>query len=60
VDPPADAVRRLQNQQVRYPSFRQPLPRRDPCIDKPISYELASALYVYTRAEMTDLVWIMA
>jgi hypothetical protein len=25
-------VRRLQNQQVRYSSFRQSLPRRDPCI----------------------------
>jgi hypothetical protein len=29
VHPAADVIRRLQDQQVRYPCIRQPLPRRD-------------------------------
>jgi hypothetical protein len=31
VNTPADAVRRLQDHQIRDPSVPQPLPRRDPC-----------------------------
>lgn len=31
VNAAADAVRRLQDHQIRDPSVRQPLPRRDPC-----------------------------
>jgi hypothetical protein len=60
VNAPADAVRRLQDHQIRDPSVPQPLPRRDPCcktshcttvyvtvIDKSYSNSYESMGYIY-------------